>query len=184
MKLLDLLLHSQRWDLSKEMISLTQPSPLLRWFQDDGRSSWRPNTTKFITNTILRSYRWASTPPLNTDTAAKWTVDNVKRYFVAELFSLRQLAESNEETIRRCRGAEFSTVPGPLPLFFETAWQNGLTLWSQVWSPVLSVKLDYTGSGFGEQSTWLHRQIIFTSSLQDDICSSSPRLRKSSKKYK
>lgn len=45
----------------------------------------------------------------------------ISTFLLAELLSLRQLAKSDEETVRGRRGSEFSTVPGTLPLFFETA---------------------------------------------------------------
>ena len=51
---------------------------------------------------------------------------------ISELFPLRQLAESYEKTIRGCWGPELPTLPGSLPIFFETTWQNGFTLRSQV----------------------------------------------------
>ena len=177
MKLLDSLLHSQRWDLSKEMISLTQP-PSAQMIP--GRREIQLETKH---NKIYNKYNIAELQVRVQDTfyclhrrQMDWGT-KVTQYLLAELLSLRQLAESDEKTVRRRGGAEFSTVPGPLPLFFETAWQNGFTLRSQV-CVKCEVRLHYTG--FREQSgTWLHWQIIFTSILHD-ICSSPPRLRKSS----
>ena len=69
-------IYQKKWYLLHNLL-------LLRWFRGDGRSSWRPNTTKFTTNTILRSYRYRSQdiPPFNVHTAAaKWTRKNVTKY--------------------------------------------------------------------------------------------------------
>ena len=48
-------IYQKKWYLLHNLL-------LLRWFQDDGRFSWRPNTTKFITNTISPSYRYLQDP--------------------------------------------------------------------------------------------------------------------------